>query len=123
MKKSINQLDKIGNRNAFKMPEGYFDNLTDQIMTCLPEKIDTEPKVLSLWERVKPWVYMAAMFAGIALMIRMFVGSPDQSLPGLNLTSAAEMEEFYQYYEEQLTSNIYHEAIYLSDLENYESFE
>lgn len=123
MKKSINQLDKVGNKNPFIIPEGYFDNLTDQIMTQLPQKVEEEPREMNLWERVKPWAYMAAMFVGIALMVKLFVVTSVEAPSGLNLTSAAEMEEFYQYYEEQLANSIYRETIYLSDFENYESFE
>jgi hypothetical protein len=60
---------------------------------------------------MQPWVYMAAMFAGIALMVKIFVPSP----PTLDLTSTAEIEEFYQYYEEQFANNVYHETLYLDE--------
>lgn len=36
--------------------------------TSLPPQI---PQTFSLWQRIKPWVYMLAMFAGIMLMIAM----------------------------------------------------
>lgn len=41
-------------------------------MNRLPEKEKPafEKKEVTMWERVKPWVYMAAMFVGAALIIR-----------------------------------------------------
>ncbi len=123
MSKNESDLEKIGNRNPFKTPEGYFERLTDQIMAQLPERVEQEPQVLSLWERMKPWAYMAAMFVGIALMIKVFVGSPVPNGTALNFSSPEEIEEYYDYYEDQLASNIYHEAIFVNsewDIEDYE---
>jgi len=33
---------------------------------------------ITLWQRVKPWIYMAAMFCGIMLSVRVFVGEPQK---------------------------------------------
>jgi hypothetical protein len=112
MRSKTNQLEETGNANPFKVPEGYFENLSDRILTQLPEKVEEETKSLNLWERVQPWVYMAAMFVGIALMVRIFIGSP----PNLDLTSSTDIDEFYQYYEEQFANKVYHEAFYLNEV-------
>jgi hypothetical protein len=103
------KLEEITKENPFRTPEGFFENLTANILSHLPERSEEEIKVMSFWERIQPWVYMAALFAGIALMINLFVGLP----PNLNLTSSTDIEDFYQYYEEQLTNNVYHEALFL----------
>ena len=71
MKEEDNILKKVGKENVFRVPDGYFENLTSEVMSRLPEKetpaiIKREP---TKWERIKPWVYMTAMFAGAALMI------------------------------------------------------
>ena len=77
MGKEDNILRKVGTGNPFRVPEHYFDNFTEELMGKLPEKeplpFSTEP---TPWERVKPWVYMAAMFCGIMLSVRIFVGEP-----------------------------------------------
>ena len=117
MKTTNNQLNKIGNKNPYQVPENYFEELTSRIMVQLPQKVE-ENSQLSLWERVKPWVYMAAMFIGIALMIKTFVKAPDQFDSGLNISST-EVDDFYEYYENQSEKDSYHEAIYLVDVENY----
>lgn len=112
MSKKTIHLDEIGNKNPFKVPEGYFEGLTDQIMSQLPEKVQEETVVVSLWDRVKPWVYMAAMFGGIALMIKVFVGTPQKEPLSLELSSSVEIEDFYNYYEEQALKNMYSGTYY-----------
>ena len=72
MKEEDNILKKVGKENVFRVPDGYFENLTSEVMNRLPEKetpaiIKREP---TKWERIKPWVYMTAMFVGAALIIR-----------------------------------------------------
>lgn len=73
MKEEDNILRKVGTGNSFKAPEGYFENLTSEVMNKLPERENPLSKInreITMWERVKPWMYMAAMFIGAALIIR-----------------------------------------------------
>lgn len=79
MKEQDNILKKVGKENVFRVPDGYFENLTSEVMSRLPEKetpafIKKEP---TKWERIKPWLYMTAMFVGAALIIR--VASADRT--------------------------------------------
>ena len=72
MKEEDDILKKVGKENIFRVPDGYFENLTSEVMSRLPEKetpafIKKEP---TKWERIKPWLYMTAMFVGAALIIR-----------------------------------------------------
>ncbi len=60
----------VGTDNPFKTPEGYFENLSSQVMSKLPEK-KTNVIHISRWQSIKPWAYMAAMFVGAALMIQL----------------------------------------------------
>lgn len=86
-------------------------------MSKLPPRVEEEPQTISLWGRVKPWMYMAAMFFGIALMFRVFSGELTQQSDMdkmLNLTSAAEIEEFFQFYEDQQAESIYRDAVFIS---------
>lgn len=77
MGKEDNILKKVGTKNPFSVPDGYFEHFSQELMPRLPEKeillIPSEP---TMWERVKPWIYMAAMFCGIMLSVRVFVGEP-----------------------------------------------
>lgn len=64
---------KYGRETGFTVPEGYFDTLREQVMARLPERTaqPVAPK-LSVWQKIRPYVYMAAMFAGIWCMMKMF---------------------------------------------------
>ena len=118
MDKKINSLEEIGNENPFKVPEGYFEGLSDRIMSQLPERPAESPRKINLWTRVQPWIYMAAMLCGIALILNLMNRSPQQiDTQGFNLMSSADMEDYYQYYEEQSTNSIYNDAFYIDDVE------
>ena len=77
MGKEDNILRKAGTSNPFCVPDHYFEDFTQELMSKLPEKesmpLMSEP---TLWERVKPWLYMTAMFCGIMLSVKVFVGEP-----------------------------------------------
>ena len=79
MGKEDNILRKAGTSNPFCVPDHYFEDFTQELMSKLPEKesmpLMSEP---TLWQRVKPWIYMTAMFCGIMLSVRVFVGEPQK---------------------------------------------
>lgn len=79
MGKEDNILKKAGTSNPFRVPDHYFEDFTQELMSKLPEKesmpLMPEP---TLWQRVKPWIYMTAMFCGIMLSVRVFVGEPQK---------------------------------------------
>jgi len=79
MGREDNILRKVGTSNPFRVPDHYFEDFTQELMNKLPEK---EPMPLmsepTLWQRVKPWIYMTAMFCGIMLSVRVFVGEPQK---------------------------------------------
>lgn len=74
---------------GMKVPEGYFAAFTDDLMSRLPERPELSQEAAAqsprtFWERVRPYVYMAAMFAGIWLMLQMFT-SFDHTKPMMNV--------------------------------------
>ena len=85
-----NILRKVGTQNPFRVPENYFEDFTQELMNKLPEK---EPMLClsepTLCQRVKPWVYMTAMFVGIILSVRIFVGEPKNDEFPISLAEAA----------------------------------
>jgi hypothetical protein len=114
-------LKNIAKVNPFKTPEGYFEDFTNGIMSQLPDIVREDSIKPNLWYRMRPWIYMAAMFTGLALMIRLFVGSPTSlgvkkyASEGLNLTSLSDIEDFYLYYEEGLAQLACDDVFYLTD--------
>ena len=73
MKKEDSEiLKKLGKDPGFKVPENYFANFTTNLLDSLPEVKITEEVKPTLWVKVRPFVYMAAMFAGIWVMMNIF---------------------------------------------------
>lgn len=71
MKTEQNNLDRLKGKNPFTVPEGYMEGLTANIMSQLPEREpEEEVKKVSLMDRVRPWLYMAAVFAGLGCFLK-----------------------------------------------------
>ena len=83
-------LTKYGKDSGFKVPENYFDDFNKRMADMLPEveitPIDVKP---TMWQRIKPLVYLAAMFAGVWCMMYVF-GHITDSGNGLTVSEIAE---------------------------------
>lgn len=75
-------LEKAGGKTGYTVPENYFDNVRAKIMANLPEYPKQEAPKLTVWQRVRPYLYMAAMFAGIWCMMKVIhiMSTPDLSI-------------------------------------------
>ena len=93
MKEEDELLKKYGTQNPFTVPEGYFENFSKK------EYPPTAPATITTWQRIKPWVYMAAMFCGLMFTVRVVVGPPKQDTP---IFTAAETEQFSDEYIETI---------------------
>jgi len=120
MKEEDKLLKKVGTGNPFTVPEGYFENLTSEVMNKLPEKktVDVVTKEITTWDRVKPWLYLAAMFIGAALIIKVASYNPDP-FTDKSLSAEAETElmsdEYLDYALNQAMFDDYSLYVYLSD--------
>lgn len=73
MKEEDKILNKYGRDTGFSVPEGYFEQVFKTTLANLPEQEAPGKEVkISAWHRVRPYLYMAAMFAGIWLMMKLF---------------------------------------------------
>jgi hypothetical protein len=112
-KEKIHLID-IEKRDPFVVPEGYFENFAAGFMSSLPERPVEKAKTISLWEKARPWMYMAAMFVGISLTVRLFTNVRNAGRfaayaeQGLNLQTDSEIEDYYDYYEDTM-ANVYFE--------------
>ena len=52
--------------SGFKTPEGYFDDLSEKINANIP---NSEPKVISIFQKRKTWMYGIAAVLAISLSI------------------------------------------------------
>ena len=50
----------MGDNNPFRVPEGYFENLTEQVMSRIPEEQTVEAPRKALIYRLRPVLYVAA---------------------------------------------------------------
>lgn len=65
--------EKYGTDTGFTVPDGYFEELNSRIMSALPPCREVRKEVaVSKWQRIKPYLYLAAMFAGIWMMMKVF---------------------------------------------------
>ncbi len=58
---------KVGNRNPFRVPEGYFEQLTEQVMKNLPDvEVAKQESIAPVKQHhaksvsIRPWLYAAA---------------------------------------------------------------
>lgn len=116
MKTDSELIKKYGKKIPFKTPEGYFDNFTEQLMKQLPEKETVEMPEISMWERVKPWVYMVAMFCGLMFSIRVIVGEKPEKKTDYTIESISELpDEYIEPLMEQTMMDDYTLYQYLTD--------
>ena len=131
MKTEDDNLKNKLKENPFTVPEGYFEGLTEQIMRQIPEeKITPEPEVVSLLDRIRPFLYMAAMFAGLGLFFKqiahidtdsekktnpstLLVKNMITNNPGTNNLDKkySEDEAFLDYLEDQYTEELINETV------------
>lgn len=95
MKEENYLLRKVGTSNPFRVPDRYFEEFAQDLMNKLPEKESISITYeATLWQRVKPWLYMTAMFCGIMLSVRVFVGNPKQNeFPHITQAEAESLTE------------------------------
>ncbi len=66
-------LNKYGKNPGFKVPENYFADFNQRMTEMLPDvEITPDDAKPTMWQRLKPLVYMAAMFAGVWCMMSVF---------------------------------------------------
>lgn len=90
---NLNILDKARHAGLARpdggmaVPEGYFQSFLADMESRLPSRPELEQTApatsTSFWGRVRPYAYMAAMFAGIWLMLQLFniIGSHTDLAP------------------------------------------
>lgn len=109
-------LSKINRRGGMTVPEGYFDDFAARMSEQLPVKQPAPATAdKSLWFKIRPYVYLAAMFAGIWCMLNLFkvIGSQSTDLSVDNNPVIARA----------LSNDNFVDENYLYDLDEYELLE
>lgn len=88
MNEEIYIQERVGKRNPFRVPEGYFDSFADQLMQQLPER---QPRAKRIW--LRPVFYAAAALCALVVSVAVWFSLPDTSVaeqPALQLASQQE---------------------------------
>lgn len=79
MKEENKIADKAPLSDGLTVPEGYFADFSRQMAASLPYRAELEDPLThqlvaprTPWQRIRPYAYMAAMFAGVWCMLKMF---------------------------------------------------
>lgn len=128
------KLDVLKGKQPFRVPEGYMAGLTNQIMDRLPELPEKEePQSVSLMDRIRPWLYLAAVFIGMGLFFRIIVDADksvnqasvdsllvqsevsEAAIEAIDADMSAEDADYLEYIEDQYNDYLFQES--LTDLE------
>lgn len=121
MKDDKDLITRCGKENPFKTPEGYFEHFHEQLMDSLPEiEVTTSHSTpVSLFERVKPLLYMAAMFASIIFFVQGLMYIQNEKFSGSQMAATEEI-----YTDEAdlfMASSLYNEYTLYSYLTTYDN--
>jgi hypothetical protein len=125
MEKKRTILEELKGTHPFLVPDGYLEGLAGQVTSHLPEKPRREARRVSLYDRVRPWLYLAAVFAGLVFLFRTLVrpqGEEDeirdeppfyvQTTPGATGTAFPEEDgEYLEYLELGFYNNVLSEVM------------
>lgn len=120
------KLDRPGHPDGMTVPEGYFEKFAASMADKLPlNDLEQQPaeelKPRTTWMKLRPFIYMAAMFAGIWCTMKMFTmlqhAPADLSVPATETADhiAAILPDDYNDYLDCIWSD-YNEADLLEDL-------
>jgi hypothetical protein len=119
MKENKDILNKINRHDGLTVPDGFFKDFAAQMADKLPERPELEsPESVvaprSFWHRVRPYAYMAAMFAGVWCMLKMFTlmssSESDLSITGNPALASAVCDE--QFVEDYVIDDVSNWDIY-----------
>lgn len=123
MRKESDILEKAGGKDGMTVPEGFFESFAEQMAARLPENPEAEGTVIlrpkTTWQKLRPYIYMAAMFAGIWCMLKMFTmmtpaAGVDLSIDNNKVLSSALSDDrfIYDYINDDISSREVWEEMY-----------
>lgn len=118
MKDDKDLMARCGKERPFKVPEGYFEHFHEQFINNLTEKelasVPTEQGPVTFMMRIKPLLYMAAMFAGIIFMVQGIMYVKESHLTTDNIVA---FEDVYtDEVDHFMSSSLYNEYVLYSYL-------
>ena len=107
-----NDINKLNDKDAFKVPAGYFENLTQRVMDRIDKeeagRVETDihtSKTVSLWTRKPFWISLTSTVAAcVAIVLTLNVFTSRQSSENSNTLANTETESTQTLAEEDLIS-------------------
>ena len=115
------RLENIDKKVPFKVPENYFSQFNESLMANLPVKETPKVRKITIWEKSKPWVYMAAMFLGLFFTIQLLVKNSNTPQTASNTFQTEQNywgdvkiseDDFFDYVETQFVDENYYDLVY-----------
>lgn len=117
MKDEKDLMARCGKKTPFEVPEGYFEQFHARIMDSLPEPeaMYAAPAApISLMTRVKPWLYMAALFVSTIFVVQGLMYVQEARFPAENVAEDLYTEEADYF----MSTSLYNEYALYSYLTN-----
>lgn len=84
---------RIGDKNPFKVPEGYFEQLTTKVISNLPEQPIQQKTTLI--KRLRPWISIAACICIAIFSITLYFNHKEEQMDTLALQQNDEANDTY----------------------------
>ncbi len=92
--------ERVGKRNPFRVPEGYFEQLTAQVMEQIPEEPKQPVRAKSIW--LRPVFYAAASVCALLISATVWLALPSEqpSASPMQAQTAVQQEDSDTYLDE-----------------------
>lgn len=114
MKEEKDILSKVNRSTGMTVPDGYFADFASRMKETLPEK-QPEPVVVAktTWQKIRPYTYLVAMFAGVWCMMKMFSMMLSGTPADINIDNNSMLVS-------ALTDDVFVEDYYLQSMGDYD---
>lgn len=94
MKTEEKLIEMFGRENHFKVPEGYFDTLSDSIISQLPEEPVAQQVKMSVWKKYRVRLLAAACVVSVLFSAGLYISLNDRgNVPQTTYLSATNLTE------------------------------
>lgn len=112
--------------NSFEVPEGYFANLPERLLSRVKEEETLNNEKRSLVDVLRPYLYLAAMFVGLALIINVLpmihptaskdsIASTDPQTMDITYSNTVSDDEVFEQFVWEDTQDEYLVSTYFAD--------
>lgn len=84
--------DRVGKRNPFLVPDGYFDQFPEQFMNSLPKR---QPKAKSIW--LRPIFYAAASICALLICTGAYLALSEEPKHEATLVTTPQQEVYDEF--------------------------